>query len=84
MNTATKPGLDAAKTASKIVVLKTAEGTGELIGNKIFEKLWNQELTWWEFRKFWRNSYYARAKARNIKRMMPIIVKWKSIKYQNY
>ena len=38
-NTATKTGLDVTKTASKIVVLKTEEATGELIGNRISEKL---------------------------------------------
>ena len=36
---ATKTGLDAAKTASKKVVHKTVEATGELIGNKIDEKV---------------------------------------------
>ena len=35
MGTATKTGIDAAKTASKIVVQKTAEGTGDLIGIEI-------------------------------------------------
>ena len=35
MDTATKTGIDAAKTASKIVVQNTAEATGDLIGNKI-------------------------------------------------
>ena len=35
MDTATKIGIDAAKTASKRVVQKTAEATGDLIGNKI-------------------------------------------------
>ena len=35
MDTATKRGLDAAKTASKGVVQKTAEATRDLIGNKI-------------------------------------------------
>ena len=39
MNTARKTGLDAAKTASKIVVQKTAEATGDLIGNKIADKI---------------------------------------------
>ena len=34
MDTATKAGIDAAKTASKQVVQKTAEATGNLIGNK--------------------------------------------------
>ena len=33
MNTATKTGIDAAKTASKRVGQKTAEATGDLIGN---------------------------------------------------
>ena len=34
----TKTGLDAANTASKILVQKTAEATGDLIENKIAEK----------------------------------------------
>ena len=34
MDTATKPGIDAAKTTSKRVVQKTAEATGDLIGKK--------------------------------------------------
>ena len=34
MDTATKTGIDAAKTASKKVVQKTAEATRDLIGNK--------------------------------------------------
>ena len=38
MNTATKSGTDAAKTASKRVVQKTAETTGDLNGNKIADK----------------------------------------------
>ena len=38
MDTAAKTGIDAAKTASKRVVQKTAEATGDLIGNKIVHK----------------------------------------------
>ena len=38
MHTATKTGIDAAKTASKGVVQKTTEATGDLIGNKIADK----------------------------------------------
>ena len=38
MDTATKTRLDAGKTASKIVVQKTAESTGDLIGNKIIDQ----------------------------------------------
>ena len=34
-----KTGIDAVKTASKRVVQKTAETTGDLIGNKIVDKI---------------------------------------------
>ena len=39
MDTATKTGIDAAKTTSKRVVQKTAEATGDLIWNKIADKI---------------------------------------------
>ena len=39
MDTITKAGMDAAKTASKRVVQKTAEATGDLIGIKIADKI---------------------------------------------
>ena len=39
MDTATKTGIDAAKTASRRVVQKTTEATGGLIGNKIADKI---------------------------------------------
>ena len=39
MDTATKTGIDAAKTASKRVVQKTVDATGDLIGNKIADKI---------------------------------------------
>ena len=39
MDTATKTGIDAAKTASKRVNQKTAEATGDLTGNKTVEKI---------------------------------------------
>ena len=39
MGTAAKTGIDAAKTASKIVVQKTAEATRDLTGNKIVDKI---------------------------------------------
>ena len=39
MDTTTKTGIDAAKTASKRVVQKTAEATGDLIGYKIADKI---------------------------------------------
>ena len=39
MDTATKTGIYAAKTASKRVVQKTGEVTGDSIGNKIADKI---------------------------------------------
>ena len=39
MDTATKTGIEAVKTASKWVVQKIAEATGDLIGNKIADKI---------------------------------------------
>ena len=39
MDTATKKGIDAAKTASKGVIKKTVEATEDLIGNKIAAKI---------------------------------------------
>ena len=39
MDTGTKNRIDVAKTASKRVVQKTTEATGDLIGNKIADKV---------------------------------------------
>ena len=39
MDSATKTGIDAAKTASKRVVQKTAEAIGDLTGNKTTDKI---------------------------------------------
>ena len=39
MDTANKSGIDTAKIASKRVVQKTAEATGDLIGNKIADNI---------------------------------------------
>ena len=39
MVTATKTGIDPAKTASQRIVQKNAEATGDLIGNKIADKI---------------------------------------------
>ena len=39
MDTETKTGMDAAKTASKRVVQKTAKAIGDLVGNKIADKI---------------------------------------------
>ena len=39
MDTAAKTGIDAAKNASKRVVQKSVEATGDLVGNKIADKI---------------------------------------------
>ena len=39
MDTAPKPGIDAAKTGSKVVVQEAAEATGDLLRNKIADKI---------------------------------------------
>ena len=39
MDAATKTGIDAAKTASKRIVQETAEAKGDLIGNKMADKI---------------------------------------------
>ena len=39
MDTATKTGIDTAKTASKRVLQKTAEATGDLIRNKLADEI---------------------------------------------
>ena len=39
MDAATKTGIDASKTASKKVVHKTAEATGDFIGTKVADKI---------------------------------------------
>ena len=41
MDTSAKTGLDAEKTASKKLVHKTAEATGEFIGNKTADNILN-------------------------------------------
>ena len=45
MDTVTKIGIDTAKTPSKRVVLKTAEATGDLTGNKIADKITSLDKT---------------------------------------
>ena len=45
MDPATKTGIDAAKTAYKWVVLKNAEATGDLIRNKMADKITSPEKT---------------------------------------
>ena len=62
MDTATKTGMDAAKIASKRVVQKTAEATGDLIGNKIADKITSigkpkeKTKTNWQFKIIFKKS----------------------------
>ena len=64
MDTATKPGTDAAKTPSKRVVPKTVENTGDLIGNKITDKITSIGKTK-IIRKKTKNLHTTRKKAAN-------------------
>ena len=45
IDTTTKTGIDAAETASKRVVQKTAEARGDLVGNKIGDKITSLDKT---------------------------------------
>ena len=72
MDTATKTGLDAVKTASKKLVHKTAEATGQLIRNKVTD-MNEYELN---------NS--TRENRRNTKQVKVSIIKWNTTKYLNY
>ena len=65
MDTATKTGIDAAKTASKRVIQKNPEATGDLIGNKIANKITSlveQKVT--KKRKYKKYTYHQK-KTRN-------------------
>ena len=55
METETKTGIDAAKTASKRVVQKTAEAAGALIGNEKADKITSVDKI-----KKWRKSKESR------------------------
>ena len=66
MDTATKTWIGAAKTSSERVLQKTAEATGDLIGNKILDKITSigkpkEKGT----KKNWKNLYSTREKATN-------------------
>ena len=63
VDTAKKTGMDTAKTASKRLVQKTAEAMGDLIGNKIADKITSidkpkeKENVLFFFRKWFRSDY---------------------------
>ena len=60
MDTATKTGIDAANTASKRVIQKRAETTGDLIGNKITDKTTSVSKAQKSARWRTRNKYIPR------------------------
>ena len=57
MDTATKIGIDAEKTASKRVVQKPVKATGDLIGNKIADKITSVGKTKCKEKEDERNKY---------------------------
>ena len=60
LDTATKTGLDATKSAFKKVAHKTAEATAEVIGNKVVERIVKPKhlhLQNIKSEKFWKDSY---------------------------
>ena len=67
MDTATKTGINAAKTAPKWVVEKIAEATGDLVGNKIADKITSLGKTISKEKKKWktRNLHTDRKKTTN-------------------
>ena len=65
IDTATKTGLDATKATSKRIVPKTAEATGDLIGNKIADKTNSAGKSKEKGKKNRRNLYSTRTKTTN-------------------
>ena len=65
MDTATTPVVDAVKTDSKRVVQKTAEATGDLIGNKIADKITSLGKTKSKRKRTARNLHITRKKTEN-------------------
>ena len=69
MDTATKIGIDATKTASKRVVQKTAEATGDLIEKKQLIKLLHQ-VKQRVMKKKKKNKKYTYTQKKNSKLLM--------------
>ena len=65
MNAATKTGTDVAKTASKRVIQKTAEATGDLIRNKIADKITSLGKTTCKQKEDERQEIYKPPEKRN-------------------
>ena len=85
MDTATKTGIDAAKTASKRVAQKTAEAAGALIENKIADKITSigkprgKEKT-----KETRNLYFTRKKTNKLLMILDCFEQSKQFKFSWY
>ena len=65
MDTATKAGIDAAKTASKRVVQKTAKATGDFTGNKKAQKTTSVGKTKNKRKVIWNKFTYHQKKTAN-------------------
>ena len=67
MDTATKTGMDPAKTTFKRVVQKTAKATGDLTGNKITDKITSigKPKEKEKNKRNTRNLHFIRKKTRN-------------------
>ena len=80
-DTGTKTGIDAAKTTFRNLFRKAAEATGDLIGNKIAEKIVKpkplSDLNS-------RNVEEIVIPPKNIKGIETGFTKWSTIKYLNY
>ena len=64
MDTVTKTGIEAVKTASTRVVQKTAEATGDLTGNKIADKITSVRKTKGKEKEDERQEIYIRPEKR--------------------
>ena len=83
MDTATKSGIGAETTASKRIVQKTAEATGDLIQNKIADKITSKRRPKEkETNKSRRNLYSTRKKTTNYW-WLEIILKNVTVLYKN-
>ena len=85
VDTATKTGIDAGKTASKWVVQKTAEATRCLIGNKIADKIISLGKTKSKEKKWkTKNLHTTRKKTANYWSLKTVLTSYKNGIPKNY
>ena len=85
IETATKTGLDAAKSTSKKVVHKIADATGELIGKEIAEKVMKpKHVPEFNSRTVKETVISSEKRQRNFKHIKTSIIKLNTAKYLNY